>query len=339
MILPTTYISTLLLSILTMLCWGSWANTYKLSKKWRYELFYFDYAIGVALAAVIAAFSFGSMGEGLTFADNFDIAGKRQMGYAFAGGVVFNLANILLVGAISLAGMAVAFPVGIGLALVIGVAVNFIIHPAGNPLFVFGGAFLVIAAIIVDAMAYATYAKAKGSQQKVGFKGLALSIGSGILMGLFYPLVQMSMESEIGLGPYSAGVFFAMGVLLSTFVFNLYFMNLPVHGTPVPVMAYFHGSGRNHLLGLIGGILWSVGAVSNFVAGSVTGPAQLGPAVSYGLGQGATMISAFWGVFVWKEFAGASPKVRNMLILMFVLFATGLALVSVAPLFDTVAQK
>jgi len=333
MILPETYLATLLLSIFSMLCWGTWANAYKLTKKWRFELFYFDYAIGVALAGIAAALTFGSYGEGMTFLDNLDIAGKRQMGMAIVAGAIFNLANILLVAAISLAGMAVAFPVGIGLALVIGVVVNYILKPAGNPMFVFGGVLLVMAAIVVDALAYAHHAQTKGTHQKVGLKGLALSIGSGILMGTFYPIVQMSMESEIGLGPYTAGLLFSIGVLISTFVFNLYFMNLPVHGTPVPISAYFQGSSRNHLLGLIGGILWCAGAITNFVAGSASGPAQIGPAVSYGLGQGATMISAFWGVFVWKEFAGATPKVRNMLILMFALFLTGLGLVSVAPLF------
>jgi glucose uptake protein len=333
MILPETYLATLLLSIFSMLCWGTWANTYKLTRKWRFELFYFDYAVGVAVVGIVAALTFGSYGEGMTFLDNLDISGKRHMAMALVAGAVFNLANILLVAAISLAGMAVAFPVGIGLALVIGVVVNFILRPAGNPLFVFGGAFLVVLAIIVDAMAYANHARNKGIQQKVGIKGLALSIGSGILMGTFYPIVQMSMSSELGLGPYTAGLIFSIGVLLSTFVFNLYFMNLPVHGVPVPFSAYFQGSIRNHMLGLLGGMIWCAGAIANFVAGSSSGPAQIGPAVSYGLGQGATMISALWGVFVWKEFAGATPKVRNMLILMFVLFAAGLALVSLAPLY------
>ncbi len=333
MILPTTYVTTLLLSILSMLCWGSWANTYKLTRKWRFELFYFDYAFGVLIAALIAAFTFGSMGDGLTFMDNMDIAGKRQIAFALVAGVIFNLANILLMAAISLAGMAVAFPVGIGLALVIGVVVNYIMQPSGSALLLFGGASLVTLAIVVDALAYANYAKAKGVQQKTGMKGLVLSIAAGVLMGMFYPVLQKSMESEIGLGPYTAAVFFGIGVVLSTFVFNLYFMNLPVHGTPVPIMAYFQGSFRHHALGLLGGLIWSAGAISNFVAGSVTGEAQVGPAVSYGLGQGATMISALWGVFVWKEFKGAPPKVRTMLLLMFVLFLAGLGMVSVAPLY------
>lgn len=333
MILPTTYTAALLLSIISMLCWGSWANTSKLTKKWRFELFYFDYTFGVVIAALIAAVTFGSMGDGMSFIDNLDISGKKQWALALAGGIIFNLANILLVGAISLAGLAVAFPVGIGLALVIGVVWNFLIHPAGNPLMLFGGAALVVGAIIVDAMAYAAHSATKSSAHKSSLKGIVISIVSGLLMGSFYPLVQMSTESEIGLGPYAVSVMFSVGVLLSTFVFNLYFMNLPIQGAPVPLGAYFKGSARNHLLGVAGGMIWCVGAVANFVAAAAQGQASVGPAVSYALGQGATMISALWGLLVWKEFAGASPRVRLLLTLMMILFLAGLALVSIAPLY------
>jgi glucose uptake protein len=339
MILPTTYTAALLLSIVSMLCWGSWANTSKLTKKWRFELFYFDYSFGVLIAALIAAFTFGMMGQNLSFADNLDIAGKRQWGIAMLGGVIFNLANMLLVGAISLAGLAVAFPIGIGMALVIGVVLNFIIHPAGSPILLFGGAALVVAAIVVDALAYSAHSRAtKVSAKRSSFKGIALSIGSGILMGSFYPVVQLSMQSEIGLAPYGVSVMFAIGVVLSTFIFNLYFMNLPIQGAPVPALAYFKGSARNHLLGLAGGVIWSVGAIANFVAGAAQGEANIGPAVSYALGQGATMISALWGLLLWKEFAGADARVKRLLAAMIVLFVSGLALVSIAPLYGTAAK-
>lgn len=334
MILPTTYTAALLLSIVSMLCWGSWANTSKLTKKWRFELFYFDYSFGVLIAALIAAFTFGMMGQNLSFTDNLDIAGKRQWAIAALGGVIFNLANMLLVGAISVAGLAVAFPIAIGMALVIGVVLNYIIHPAGSPLLLFGGAALVVAAIIVDAMAYSVHSRAsKTGAKKSSFKGIALCIGSGILMGSFYPVVQLSMQSDIGLAPYGVSVMFAIGVVLSTFLFNLYFMNLPIQGAPVPVTAYFKGSARNHLLGVAGGIIWSVGAITNFVAGAAQGQANIGPAVSYALGQGATMISALWGLLLWKEFEGADARVRGLLAAMIVLFVTGLALVSIAPLY------
>lgn len=320
-----------MLLIISMLCWGSWANTFKVARKWRFELYYFDFTFGLLLAAVIAAFTFGSMGVELSFEDNLMIAGKRQMAYAMAAGVVFNLANMLLVAAISLAGMAVAFPVGIGLALVIGVVWNYILRPQGNAFLLFAGALLVVGAIIVDALAYrAKYEVDEEVAESFSLKGLLLSLISGVLMGSFYPLVEMSRVSDIGLGPYAVAVFFALGVFFSTFVFNVYFMNLPVEGEPVGFGDYFKGSLSNHALGLLGGILWGVGAITNFAAASST--VNVGPAVSYAMGQGATMISALWGVLVWKEFAGAETRVKILLTLMFVLFGAGLAMVSIAPL-------
>jgi glucose uptake protein len=336
MILPTTYEAALLLLILSMVCWGSWANTFKLARRWRFELFYFDYAFGVLLLALAAAFTFGSMGDNLSFSDNLLITGKRHIALAFIAGGVFNLANMLLVAAISLTGLAVAFPVGIGLALVIGVIWNYLLRPAGDPYLLFGGAFLVVCAIVVDALAYRLHGQTTGAATKrFSTKGLIISLISGVLMGSFYPLVQMSMATEVGLGPYSVGVIFAAGVLLTTFVFNLYFINLPVEGEPVPISDYFHGSARNHLLGLLGGVIWCTGAVANFVAASAQtqGAVQVGPAVSYALGQGATMISVLWGLLVWKEFRGATSKVTSLLVLMMVLFLVGLATVSVAPLY------
>jgi glucose uptake protein len=345
MTLPSTYVAALLLTILTMLCWGSWANTLKLSGKWRFELFYFDYAFGVLLASVIAAYTFGTFGyDGFLFMDDLMRAGKRNMVLGFAGGVVFNLANMLLVAAISVAGLAVAFPVGIGLALVIGVIWNYILNPQGNPTFLFLGAGLVVLAIIVDAFAYRSLEFQRAEERikaglsrtlrpKVSMKGILLSLISGVLMGSFYPLVEMGKSGDTGLGPYAIAFVFALGVFFSTFVFNLYFMNLPVQGEPVEMLDYFRGTAKQHLLGITGGLIWCDGTVANFVATSAPQEIQVGPAVSYAIGQGATAVSALWGLLVWKEFAGADAKVKSLLVLMFFLFLSGLALVSIAPLF------
>jgi glucose uptake protein len=337
MILPTTYGAALLLTVLTMICWGSWANTTKLTGKWRFELFYFDYSFGVLIAALIAAFTFGSMGDELSFLDNLSIAGKRQIAYGLAAGGIFNLANMLLVAAISIAGLAVAFPVGIGLALVIGVIWSYILKPAGNPMLLFGGSALVVLAIIVDSMAYRAHAAAQPAPAKGrprgSVKGIVISLVSGLLMGSFYPLVELGKAGEVGLGPYAIAVVFAIGVFLSTLVFNIYFINLPIQGEPIELSRYFTGTGKQHLLGLLGGLIWAVGTISNFVAASAPKNVNVGPAISYAIGQGATMVSALWGVLVWKEFRGATGKVTNLLILMFLLFAAGLALVSLAPLY------
>src|SRR5574340_1234128 len=345
MTLPQTYFAALLLMILGMLCWGSWANTFKIAGKWRFELFYFDYAIGVLAAALICALTFGSLGfDGFSFIDDLMHSGKRQWFYGFCGGVVFNLANMLLVAAISVAGMAVAFPVGIGMALVIGVVWNYLIRPQGNPILLFAGCGVIVAAIVVDALAYralgiirheqlAKAGKAKSTMRRVSVKGIILSLVSGVLMGCFYPLVMKGQEGEVGLGPYAIGVVFALGVFGSTFVFNLFFMNLPVEGAPVEILDYFRGGFKQHAMGILGGIIWYTGTISSFVAANAPEEVHVGPAVSYAIGQGATMVSALWGLLVWKEFAGADARVKSLITLMLVLFACGLGLVAVAPLF------
>ncbi len=352
MILPHTYLATLLVVLLSMICWGSWANTQKMAGKWRFELYYFDYAFGVLLIAAIGALTLGSLGfDGFSFTDDMMNAGKRYWAMGFGAGVIFNLANMLLVGAISVAGLAVAFPVGIGLALIIGVIWNYAIKPQGNPILLFVGCALVICAIVVDAIAYrslealkleqlAKAGKAKSTRKKVSLKGVFLSLASGVLMGSFYPLVVMAKSNEwggtagdYGLGPYAVGFVFALGIFFSTFVFNLFFMNLPVEGEPLELLDYFKGRAKHHLLGVAGGAIWCIGTLANFVGSSAPEQVQVGPAISLALGQGATMVSALWGLLLWKEFAGADSRIKGMLALMFVLFVAGLGMISVAPLF------
>ncbi len=357
--IPTTYAATLLLMVLSMICWGSWANTMKMAGKWRFELYYFDYVLGVMLSALVAAFTFGSIETVLPgsdqvlfpFLDNLMITGKRQIGLAAAGGIVFNLANLLLVAAISVAGLAVAFPVGIGLALIEGAVLNYIINPAGRPSLVFGGVGLVLLAIVMTSLAYAALSKQRSLElpqepppqsarhgrparkKSSPWKGLGLSLAAGVLMGLFYPLVEMSKQGDLGLGPYAAAFCFAVGVLVSTPVFNLFFMNLPVEGDPVGFRDYLSGTSRQHALGVLGGIMWSIGTISNFVAASAPKTVNVGPAISYAMGQGATLVSTLWGLLLWKEFAGANTGVKARIWLMLVLYAAGLGMLSVAPLY------
>jgi glucose uptake protein len=356
MTLPGSYLFSILLLILSMLCWGSWANTFKATGKWRFELFYFDFAVGVFIAAVIAAFTFGTLGlDGFSVLDDIQLAGKKQDVLALVAGGVFNLANMLLVAAISIAGMAVAFPVGIGLALIVGVVLSYITHPVGNPVLLGLGCVAILGAIVFNAKAWGAYAaqkagwakeaaaaqqaaqpgktKAKARKRASSATGLVLAIIGGILMGLFYPLVELAKQGENGLGPYTIGLIFAIGVVFSTFIFNLFFMNLPVQGPPVEFAEFFRSKGKNHLLGLLGGMIWFTGTIANFVAARAEGPALVGPAVSYGIGQCATIITTFWGLIVWKEFAGASPAVRTQLAIMLALFVVGLGALSFAPVF------
>jgi glucose uptake protein len=333
MTLPHLYGTALALTILTMLCWGSWANTLKIAKGWRFELLYYDYSIGVALCALLAGLTFGTWGsDGLSFAADLAHAGNLKILSGFAAGVIFNLSNILLMGALSMTGMGVAFPIGVGQALVVGVIWSYAVNPQGNPWLLCLGVALIVAAILVDAIAYRAHAviwsggKADdGAKREAVWKGIWLSIVAGILMGTFYPLVEIGKSGEKGLGPYAVAFVFGLGVLVSVFVYNLYFLKFPIAGPRLRFADYLKGNSWVHFLGIAGGVMWMIGSLSNFVAASV-----VGPAISYALGQGSTMVGALWGVLVWREFAGGGKRVNWLLALMFVLFITGLGVVSIA---------
>jgi glucose uptake protein len=326
MFIPQVYAVALAMMILTMICWGSWANTQKATGKWRFELFYWDYVWGILLFAIVAGLTLGRTDPASpdSFFHNLAAADGRHLMYAFMGGVVFNIANILVVGAIAIAGMAVAFPIGIGLALVIGSVLNYLVTPKGNPLLLFGGVALVCLAIVVDALAY----RGISADTKTSKKGIVLSLLGGFAMGLFYPFVAKGISGEHHLGPYTVAFVFALGIVVSNFPANYLLMRRPVAGPPVSFADYFAGAPRLHIWGIVGGAFWALGSISNFVASYAD---MVGPATSYALGQGATMVGAIWGVFVWKEFAGAGAATKRLLALMFAFFLAGLACVALAP--------
>jgi len=318
--------------VITMLCWGSWANTQKLaSKEWRFQLFYWDYCIGVLLLTMIFALTLGNLGAGgRTFLADLSQASGQYLGSAFLGGVIFNIANLLLVAAIDIAGLAVAFPVGIGLALVIGVITTYQVDRSGDPAILFAGVACVAIAIILDAIAYKRL-PAKG--QKTTLKGIVLSVLCGVLMGFFYRYVAASMPTDLAnlnlaseagkLTPYTALVLFSLGLFLSSFIFNTILMAKPFVGKPVPLGDYYKkGNLRLHTVGIVGGMIWSVGMSFSILAGD-----EAGYAISYGLGQGATMIAAIWGVFIWREFKDAKKGTSPLLALMFLFFIAGLSLI------------
>ncbi len=325
-----SYSLAVIFCVVTMFCWGSWANTRKLAPaQWRFELFYWDYALGVLLIAFILGATLGTLGHGgRPFFADLAQADGASIGHALFGGVVFNLANILLVAAIEVAGMAVAFPVGIGLALVLGVILNYVAVPVGNPTLLAAGVALVTLAIVLDALAYRRQAT---TAVRMSAKGLLLSLACGIFMGVFYRFVAAAMYADPRhpvpglMGSYAAVFVFAIGVFASTFLWNTIAMRIPVMGPPVPFSHYRRGRFNTHLAGLLGGLIWGVGMSLNIIASG-----RAGYAISYGLGQGATMIAALWGVFVWREFRGARPGVSGLLAAMFVCFIAGLALIILA---------
>ncbi len=307
--------------ITSAICWGSWANTYKGVKKYRFELFYWDYAVGIFLISLILALTMGSTGnDASSFLNNVRSADTNNIVSAMVGGAIFNLANLLLVAAIDMAGLAVAFPVGIGIALVVGVVSSYALQPKGNAALLAVGVLCALIAVLMDGKAYGSLAIAGRSVSK---KSLVVCVVSGVLMGLWAPFVARAMTNGNTLGPYSIAVFLTLGALLSCLLWNIYFMKHPLVGEPVNFSGYFRGPISGHALGLLGGVIWGIGMVFNLVAASFTGVA-----ISYAIGQSAPMVAALWGVLAWKEFAGAPGKARIYLVLMFVFYGLGILLVS-----------
>jgi glucose uptake protein len=326
MFIIDNYPAAVICCIVTMFCWGSWANTQKLAAShWRFELFYWDYVLGILLCSLLLAFTLGSTGDGgRSFMADISQADFSNIGSAVVGGVVFNAANILLGAAIAIAGMAVAFPVGIGLALVIGVVVNYIARPVGDVGLLAGGVALIVVAIFLNAFAYR---RMQAAGKGMSGRGLALAVAAGVLMGFFYKYVAASMFSNFEvpepgkLSPYTAVVIFSVGVLLSNLVFNTLLMKRPFVGTPVSFAAYFKGGFRNHITGILGGAVWCLGMSFSIIASG-----KAGAAISYGLGQGATIIAALWGIFIWKEFRGAPKGTPAVLSGMLIFYLIGLCL-------------
>lgn len=319
------------MTIISAVCWGSWANTFKGTRGFRFELFYWDYAIGIFVSALILAFTMGSMGhDSSSFTANVQSADTRNMISAMVGGAIFNLANLLLMAAVDLAGLAVAFPVAIGIALVVGVLLNYVQEHKGNAAVLAAGVACALIAVILDGKAYGHLKQALTKTSSTGTssagtsrKSIILCVVSGVLMGLWSPFSTFAMTRGNALTPYSGVVFLTLGALLSCFIWNLYFMKHPIVGEPVSLGGFFGGPASGHLLGLLGGIIWGTGTVFNLTAGRLTGQA-----ISYAIGQSSPMVAALWGVFAWKEFEGSGTRAKVYLALMFVFY--GLAILLVA---------
>jgi glucose uptake protein len=321
MFVPHSFTVALLMMITSTICWGSWANTYKGVKNYRFELFYWDYGVGIFLISVILAFTMGSTAnDPSSFLNNVHAADGSNIVSVLIGGAVFNLANLLLVAGIDMAGLAIAFPVSIGIALVVGVVSSYVLQPKGHVGALAAGVVCAVIAVILDGKAYGSLS---GANRSVSKKSIVTCVVSGVLMGLWAPFVTRAMTSGNTLGPYSVGVFLTLGALLSCFLWNIYFMKKPLVGGPVQFVDLFRGPTAGHLLGVIGGCIWGLGTVFNLVAARFSGVA-----ISYAIGQSAPMVAALWGVLAWKEFDGASRRAKIYLSFMFVFYFLAILLIA-----------
>lgn len=321
MFAPTTFHAALLMTITSTICWGSFANTFKGTKNYRFELYYWDYAFGIFLAALLLAFTLGSHGGGPTaFLANFHAADPINLFYAALGGFIFNIANTLLVAGIEIVGLAIAFPVSIGIALVEGVVLSYALQPRGSAALLAAGIAMAVVALILIGKAYGALPAAAGA---VSRRGVIVCVISGLLMGIFAPFVTRAMTRGATLTPYTTAVFLTLGALICCFFFNPILMRKPIVGTPVSGNEYFRAPASYHVLGLLGGGIWGLGTVFNFVAASL-----VGVAISYAIGQASPMVACIWGVFAWKEFRGANARAKGYLAAMFAAYVLALVLIA-----------
>jgi glucose uptake protein len=345
MILPHTYGTLILLMVLSLVCWGSWPNLFKLAKKCRFELFYFDFAIGLMVTALICAFTFGSLGfDGFNFTDDLMNASKRMWMYGFLASLLFNFANMLLLASISVSGIAVAFPVGFGAAMVVTALLNYLSVPQISGPLLLVGCVLMAGSLVLNASAFnrlnvlrhevlARGGTAKSTRRPTSIKAVVLALVAGLIMGSFAPLLSKAQNPDLGVGPYSLAVIFGGAALCSTFMFNLFFMNLPVEGEPLEITVYFKNSIKQHFLGFLAGAIWMVGIIATFVVATPKGDSHLGPPENGLLGQAAPLLAAVWGLVVWKEFKDGDLRVKGLGVAMLILFAGGLAMMAIAPMY------
>ena len=323
MFVPATFGVALLMTVLSTICWGSFANTAKLTKNHRFELYYWDYAIGIVLISIVLAFTMGSMHGGPnSFMANLRSAAPMNIAYAAIGGFIFNIANVLLIAGIEIVGLAVAFPISIGIALVEGVVLSYALQPKGSAALLAAGVVMAVVAVVLIGKAYGAL---QDSNRTVSRKGVTVCIVSGLLMGTFAPFVTKAMTAAQPLTPYTVAVAFTIGAFICCFFFNTYLMKHPLVGEPVGFDRYSAAPGSYHLWGILGGVIWGIGTVFNFVAASF-----VGVAISYAIGQASPMIAALWGVAVWHEFRGSNSRARIYLVGMFTAYLLALVLIALA---------
>jgi len=327
MLLPTSYGAALLTLALAALFWSTWANLQRADRKWRFELFAFDFALGGIVCALLLALTVGNAGStnNFTFDETLTVASKRNMATAFAGGAIYCIGNMMVFAAIVLAGMSTALPVAAGMGLLL---VTLLSGNPDNAALHYGGAGTLLAALAAAAMAQKTAAAETPAKTGMhpGWKGFILACVGGAIIGIALPLVESSRGGEIGVGAYGASVFMAFGLLAMTPLVNVYFLNLPVQGEALPLKAFLKGTKKQHLMGFLGGALWAGGTVAFFVSAGGAFPGAPKFLAMEAAVQGGAVAGAICGLTLWGEQAGA-PKAKLMLMGAMALLAGGAAMV------------
>lgn len=346
MILPSSYLVTTALIAIALICLGSWANFFKLTRGWRFELFYFDFAIAVGLTAVVIGLTFGNMGfDGFTLIDDILHAGRKQELFAVIGGTLLNLGTMFLMAVVSIAGLSLAYPSIIGIGAAVTVCVSYALVPQGNVILLFTGVGLLLVAVVFNLLGYHNYlsvklieniksGKVKSLRTTVNIKGIVLCLVGGVMVGAAYPVIRMAayrdIDNENGVGPYALALLVAIGVAISAFVFNLFFMNVPVEGPVLEISAYFKSKFKQHLLGLAAGVIWCIGMEAALVASAGQGAGKIAAPAVFGATRGSMVVGALWGVLAWKEFLDSDTRWKSYVWLTILLLAAGTVMITVA---------
>lgn len=361
MIIPSSYEMALLMGVLALLCGALWTSTYKMCGNWRFELYYFDFAFGAFIATLVAGLTFGSMGNDLSFWDNLSLtAGRRLIVMAFAAGCVLNLANLLMVAGASLGGISLAVPTTFAVALIVESLLALVQQRSFN--FIFLGIGWALLAVVIALCALASrkitvlahpeivttaepvpsaqvggpkfYRRRREEKTDTGgsaaWKAILFAAIGGLLLGLVPAISNLSLHPDIGLGPYAFAFVFTLGIFLSTFIFNLYFMNLPVQGQAVQFFRYFQGGFRVHVLGVLGGLIFGIGILAAALMAGAPGAASPDALVQYLLVHGAPFLVVGTGLLIFKEMSEAPPA-RGMAGIAAVVYLAAAALLGSAP--------
>jgi glucose uptake protein len=348
MILPSTYVSGLIVLILALVCLGSWINTLRAAGKLRFELYSYDFALGVLVAALIAAFTLGSLNsKELTFADNFSLTGYRKMAWGMGAAAVFGLGNLFLLASTVTSRVSVAFPVSFGLALLINTVWDYFLSNGEGAVLIFGGLTLILVAMIVAGVSYRwnlldlqaemqrafiADPRTKAPPKVRGSAALSVTLGllSGVFLGISSRMLGEATTGDNALAPYSAGLMFAAGFFLASLVYVPFFMNFPVAGAPIRISDYFKAKKKQHLMGILGGMIFIAGLLAALAATYTPAFVQAGPLVNFAINQSVPIIAALWGLLVWREYKGASNRVQMALAVLVVLYLAGVGMIAVA---------
>ena len=323
MFIPHSTETALLLIVVSMLCWASWPNLLRALPQWRLEFFYVDYTLGFLLTVLLIGATAGSAGGfGLDFLDRFATAGMREAGLALLAGFLWNTGNIFLLNSIMIAGLAVAFTIGAVLAIMLGVGISYWAQPIGHPGWLLAGSVVLIVAACANAQAYR---KLGGVSSRHKSLGIALALAAGVLVGVFPPFIAGAITGPGALDSYVVSIYFMLGAAIATLIGMPILVARPFIGEPGSMKGYLQGRTSWHVMGLLAGAIWCIGTVANFVSAGL-----VGVAISWGIGSGAPMVGALWGILLWKEFKGADTYSRTLITVSLVLYTTGVVLVAIA---------